>query len=72
MEAGVKKTKMTAEQASKMFPVGTKVKYFPISNEDKFEETEIRSKAWALGHGELVIKVDGRAGGVAISHLEYD
>ena len=65
------KRKMTAEDASNMFPIGTKVKYFPIFGEDKFEETEIRSAAWALGHGELVIKVNGRAGGVVVSHLEY-
>ena len=65
------KRKMTAEDASNMFPIGTKVKYFPIFGENKFEETEIRSEAWALGHGELVVKVKGRSGGVAISHLEY-
>lgn len=63
---------MTAGQASKMFPIGQKVKFFPIFGEDKYEETEIRSEAWALGHGELVIKVKGRAGGVAISHLEFN
>jgi hypothetical protein len=65
------KRKMTAEDASNMFPIGTKVKYFPIFGDDEFDETEIRSEAWALGNGELVIEVEGRAGGVAISHLEY-
>ena len=66
------KRAMTADDASKMFPVGTRVKYFPIFGEDKHEEAEIRSEAWALGHGELVIKITGRAGGVAISHLELN
>lgn len=65
------KRKMTAEDASNMFPIGTEVKYFPIFGEDKYEKTKVRSDAWALGHGELVIKVNGRAGGVAISHLEF-
>lgn len=65
------KEKMTAEQASEMFPIGEKVKYFPIMDELGYEETEIRSEAWALGHGELVIKVKGRTGGVCVSHLEF-
>ena len=62
---------MTAEQASDMFPIGAEVKYFPMFGEDKFEETVIRSEVWPLGHGELVVKVKGRAGGVSVSHLEY-
>jgi len=65
------KTKMTAEQASKMFPVGTWVKFYPIMGDDHFEETIVKSEAWALGHGEIVPKVSGRAGGVCVSHLEY-
>ena len=65
------KQKMTAEQASKMFPIGEKVKYFPIMDDEHYEETEIRSEAWALGHGELVIKVKGRPDGVSIGHLEF-
>ncbi len=67
----MKKMKMTAEQGSEMFPIGTEVKYYPVLHEDRFEETKIRSIVWPLGHGELVVKVEGRTGGVAISHLEY-
>ena len=70
-EIEMNKRKMNAEDASKMFPIGEKVKYFPIFGDEKYEETEIRSKVWALGHGELVVKVKGRTGGVAISHLEF-
>jgi hypothetical protein len=65
------KRKMTAEDASNMFPIGTEVKYFPIFGENEFKETKIRSQAWALGHGELVIKVEDISGGVAVSHLEF-
>jgi hypothetical protein len=68
----MKKRPMTAEDATLLFPVGTKVKYFPIFGEPNYEQTEIRSEAWALGHGELVIKIEGRSGGVSISHLEFD
>jgi len=65
------KTKMTEEQASQMFPIGTKVKYFPIMDDEKYKETEVRSDVWALGHGELVLKVIGISGCVSISHLEF-
>lgn len=66
------KQKMTAEQASEMYPVGTKVRYYPVAGENNYEESVVRSSAWALGHGELVVKINGRAGGVAISHLEFN
>ena len=68
----MKKRKMTAEDACKMFPIGTKVKYFPIFGDSLYEETEIESNVWALGHGELVVKVKNTIGCVAISHLEFD
>lgn len=68
----INKRKMTAEDASNMFPVGTKVKYYPILDENHYEESEIRSEAWELGHGELVVKIKGRTGGVSVSHLEFN
>ncbi|MGI2931910.1 hypothetical protein [Vibrio fluvialis] len=61
--------KITVEQASKKFPVGAKVKFFPIAGIDKFEETEVTSEPWCLC-GETVVKVKCRAGGVSANHLE--
>jgi len=66
------KRKMTAEDASNMFPIGTSVKYYPILDDDKYEIGEIRSNVWELGHGELVVKITGRTGCVSISHLDFD
>lgn len=66
----MEKRKMTAEDASKMFPVGQEVKYYPTLGEDNHVSTKIRSEAWALGHGGLVIKIEGMTGGVCVSHLE--
>ena len=68
----MRKRKMTEEDASRMFPVGTKVKYFPISDEKEYTETSILSEVWALGHGELVVRVKGITGGVAVAHLEFN
>ena len=52
-----------------LFPIGTPVKFYPISGENRFEECEVRSEPWRLGHGAIVIKVTGRAGGVHVDHI---
>lgn len=61
---------MTAQQFNQQYPIGTAFKFFPIMGLPAFEETTTRSEAWALGHGAAVVKVEGRAGGVSIEHLE--
>jgi len=57
------------------YPIGTPVTYHPIRREDgEFdgvpEHTKTRSAAWALGSGHVVVKIDGRAGGVHVSHIQ--
>jgi hypothetical protein len=56
--------------AEARFPMGRSVKYFPIAGEAAFHFASIRSEPWALGHGAIVIKITGRAGGVSVDHLE--
>lgn len=51
------------------YPVGTQVRYYPVAGDDRFELTTIRSVPWELGHGQLVVMVDGKAGGVSIDHI---
>ena len=51
------------------FPIGIKVRFWPVAGEQTYEDCEIRSEPWALGHGAIVIKVTGRAGGVLVDHL---
>lgn len=51
------------------FPLGCKVIYTPVKFEPEREETVVRSAPWALGHGAIVLKVEGRSGGVSIDHL---
>lgn len=54
-------------------PVGTRVRYWPVlparPNDEPFL-TKTRSPAWPLGHGAGVVMVEGKTGGVAISHVE--
>ncbi len=56
--------------AERNFPIGRKVRFFPISGKPEFEVTAIRSKPWALGYGAIVIALEGRRGGCSILHLE--
>lgn len=61
---------LTAKQFNQLIKIGTKVRFYPVAGRQGFKETRTRSEAWELGHGEAVVKVDGIAGGVAVSHLE--
>lgn len=64
---------MTAEQWNAAHPVGTPVRYWPIwppIESVPAVDTRTRSEAWALGDGTAVVMVEGRSGGVALSHIE--
>ena len=54
--------------------VGTPVIYWGIvkQNGERFNplKTVIASEPWELGHGEVVCKIVGKSGGVAISNLD--
>ena len=56
------------------FEIGQKVKYHPIIKGDGTKigtiETEIVSKPWQLGHGEWVVKLKGKSGGISLKHIE--
>ena len=61
---------MTEQEFAEKFPIGSEVLYQPIIGEPNFEKVIIRSEPWELGHGEVVVKVKGRAGGICISHIQ--
>lgn len=63
---------MSIEDARSAFPMGTPVRYFPLSNSPTFVRASVRSDPWILGHGAVVIKITGRAGGVCVQHLARD
>lgn len=65
--------KMSAEQFNKRYPVGVQVRYWPVLPADDNtmpKVTVTRSEAWDTGSDTAVVKVEGMAGGVAVSHLE--
>ena len=64
--------KMTAQLWNDQYPIGTKVSYHSIMPPYPGDEpliTETRSEAWELGHGEPVVSIKGKTGGVCLSHL---
>lgn len=65
--------KMSVKKFNERYPVGTQVTYFPIMKDDgSFMGNPLKSKtrsaAWELC-GEPVVLIEGKAGGVALSHL---
>ncbi|AWD21593.1 hypothetical protein [Fuscovulum blasticum] len=60
----------TLKAAERDFPIGRRVRYFPVLGRSDSFETTIRSKPWAVGDGSIVIALDGRTGGHSILHLE--
>ena len=61
---------MYTDQWNETYPIGTEVLYFPIMGHmHEVLRTKTRSEAWQLGDGTGKVKVDGRAGGVALHHV---
>jgi len=63
-------TTITAALWNQRHPVGTPVRYYPIMGEPEHVDTVTRSEAWELGHGQPVVKISGRTGGVCLQHIE--
>jgi hypothetical protein len=60
---------LAPEEFSSRYPVGTPCRYYPIAGDNIHLKTRTRSDAWALGHGAVVVKIEGLTGGVDINHL---
>lgn len=50
-------------------PIGTKVRFWPMRGDVRFEDAEIASAPWRLGHGDPIVRITRHAGGVALDHL---
>lgn len=49
--------------------LGMAVNYHRIVGRDECVPMYIASEPWKLGHGEVVVKLDGKAGGVSLMAL---
>jgi hypothetical protein len=56
-----------AEAWNGSWPSGSMV--YLIDDFGEIHETRTRSVAWTLGHGEPVVKVEGRTGGYLLSRI---
>lgn len=60
----------TADDWNRLYPVGTPVRFWLLEpGNGRGVATKTRTPAWALGHGAVVVCIEGRSGGVAITHL---
>ena len=61
---------LTINQFNRLYPIGTKVKYYPIrSNPKKFIETQTTTPAWKLGSGAKVVGLGVGAGGYFFNNI---
>jgi hypothetical protein len=60
---------MTAAAWNLAHPPGTYVRYWPVMGADEYVETQTRSSAWETGSGAGLVLVNGKTGGIALSHL---
>ena len=60
---------MNARRFNETYPIGSKFEFQPTKCIDEKETVTTRSHAWQLGHGEVVVMVEGRSGGVSVEHL---
>lgn len=67
-----KSNPMTIEEAAKHFPIGQRVTFFPVLPAERGEITTVCSEPWALGHGDVVVKITDRSGGVSVRHLRAE
>jgi hypothetical protein len=51
--------------------IGTPVRYWPGVMEGPGVESVVRSEAWIMPSGHAVAKVEGYAGGIALTHIGY-
>jgi hypothetical protein len=56
---------------NKTHPVGTEIVYWPGVMEGPGRESTVRSEAWILPSGIAVAKVEGYAGGIALTHIGF-
>jgi hypothetical protein len=52
-------------------PIGTPILYWPGVMEGPGVESKVRSEAWVMPSGVAVAKVEGYAGGIALTHIGF-
>ncbi|CAM7520854.1 Phage protein [Citrobacter freundii] len=61
---------LTAKTFNQRFPVGSQFHYYLTPGVSGRETVVTRSEAWSMRNGRLVVRVEGKIGGISVSHLE--
>ncbi|SEL25181.1 hypothetical protein SAMN04487787_108122 [Kosakonia sacchari] len=61
---------LTATVFNQRFPVGSRFIYHPVPGMPEREEVITRSTAWHVRNGRLVVRVEGKIGGLSVNRLE--
>jgi hypothetical protein len=65
----LKRAEREVREWNEAHPVGTRVRYWTMEREGEGKISKTRSEAWVIcGHAS--VKVDGTAGGIALTHVE--
>lgn len=63
----------TAESWNATYSIGTTIRYWPVYPPIESilpVDTVTRSEAWTLGDGSVVVLIEGKSGGIHLSHIE--
>ena len=64
-----RKAEREVREWNEAHPIGTRVRYWTMAREGEGKLSRTRSEAWEIcGHAS--VKVKGKAGGIALSHIE--
>lgn len=61
---------VTAAAFNRRYPVGSRFIYHPVPGMPEREDVVTRSTAWHLHNGRLVVRVEGKIGGISVNRLE--
>lgn len=61
---------LTAKTFNQRFPVGSSFLYHPTPGMPERETVITRSEAWHMRNGRLVVRVEGKIGGISVSRME--
>lgn len=70
-EAGtIQRLELRAAAFTTAHPIGTEVRYWPGVRYGVGRLSTIRTPAWVMPSGDIVISVEGYPGGIALTHIE--
>ncbi|HDT2146323.1 hypothetical protein ACOY6O_18915 [Enterobacter roggenkampii] len=61
---------LTAKTFNQRFPVGSQFHYYLTPGVSERETVITRSAAWHMRNGRLVVRVEGKIGGISVSKME--